>query len=900
MKEQMKNILTAYWMIILLALAGYAAEPAKLVRLPHTGKAPEGWFHPTYASACNPETSKARDVPDFLRRSVMYQLFTRMFTKEGTFAAAEKKLPLLKELGIDIIYLTPHQLADDDGDRRYWSGRQKSSGMDNPKNPYRQKDFFAVDPEYGTKEDLRSFVDAAHRLGMKVMFDLVYFHCGPKAVFLEKHPDFIVRNSDGTPKLGDWAFPELDISNPAVREYLYSNMVGFIKDYDVDGFRCDVADMVPVDFWEEGYRRCKAVKNDVFMMCEGMKGDDQIEAFDLSYGFYTQWTVVSFLKGESPAYVLERASKAEARDFPRGFHWMRCFENHDFANCLPGEKRKEELYGHDLNAAMMATCFLLNGIPMIYNGQEIADAQPHSIWSDRDHGGWGIDWSRSGDAAAIERLELVKRLTNLRHRHPELFDAPVQWHATSCPEKVYSFSRPLAGGGVVTLSVNISREKVSFAMPDGKVKVLEAHGFDIEETPLAVMLRPETTYVVDDSPSYNAWPFIRRLDGGLFVVYSHTVGHEFSSGKLGCVRASRSMDGARTWSEPVSVEFAEPPADAWGPCGGESVQSIDALFWHRYWKGNDRWHTLVRTQDGKRFAAVAKPKLDPMPVQIMDPVEIPGRGLVSLWFAGDYNRQDGHSWGLVVSTDAGRTWAQQTVESGLRKADWPTEPTLLHLGGKRLMAIARCEQRCEGHPVRRLFLISSDDLGLTWRRRLTNIGDVLESTPSALYDKASDEITLYYFQRGPGLLKKRTAKAAEVFADPCAWSTPEIVACGRKERDWDSGNVNAVRVGETDYLAYYAGDAKNASILVSVVGAGETPASSWEGRRILFLGEWPSQKVKAVAMERRCEVHVYSTAAAASVHHPAEAFPRVVLGPGASDDAASVKKFFPGAVVSEE
>ena len=93
---------------------------------------------------------------------------------------------------------------------------------------------------------------------MKVMFDLVYFHCGPHAVFLKDHPDYIVRNPDGTPKLGDWAFPEMDIANPAVREYLYANMLSFIRDHDVDGFRCDVADMLPVDFWEEGARRCRA------------------------------------------------------------------------------------------------------------------------------------------------------------------------------------------------------------------------------------------------------------------------------------------------------------------------------------------------------------------------------------------------------------------------------------------------------------------------------------------------------------------------------------------------------------------------------------------------------------------------------------------------------------------
>ena len=436
-----------------------SAEAAEVLRHRNKpkSKAFRDRFFPTYPSVCDVKKSTAREASPCLRGAVMYQLFTRMFTPEGTFKAAERKLPELKDLGVDIIYLTPHQLADDDPDPRYWSARQKACKHGNPKNPYRQKDFFTVDPEYGSAQDLKDFVAAAHRLGMKVMFDLVYFHCGPKAAFLGEHPDFIVRNADGTPRLGDWAFPEMDVSRRTVRDYLYANMEGFVRDYDVDGFRCDVADMLPVDFWEEGYLRCKALKSDLFMMCEGLKGDDQLLAFDLSYGFYTQWTMVEFLKGRQPASMLRAAWEAQRKDYPKNFHWMRCFENHDFANVVPGEKRKEELYGHDLNAAMIVTSFLLDGVPMLYNGQEIADAAPHSIFSNRDHGGWHIDWTKANEPHAVERRALVKRLTTLRHENPDLFDAPVTWLETGSPDRVYAFRRELADRPL-TLAVNISQE----------------------------------------------------------------------------------------------------------------------------------------------------------------------------------------------------------------------------------------------------------------------------------------------------------------------------------------------------------------------------------------------------------------------------------------------------------
>ena len=435
-------------------------------------------YHPTYESSFNGSNSSARPAAEWLRSGVMYQLFTRMFTAEGTFDAARKRLPKLKKLGVSVIYLTPHQLSDDGSDRHFWSYGQKASGMNNPQNPYRQKDFFAVDPEYGTEDDLKAFVDEAHRLGIKVLFDLVYFHCGPNAVFLEDHPDYVVRNEDGTPMLGEWAFPQMDIANPSVREYLYSNMTGFIEKYDVDGFRCDVADMLPVEFWEEGYRRCTRLKPDIVLMCEGLKADDQLKAFDLSYGFYTQWSLRDMLAGKAPADMLRRVWEKERKDFPKGFHWMRCFENHDFANLKPGEERKEKLFGNTLNSTMLATLFLLDGMPMLYNGQEIADASPHSIFSNREHGAMHIDWTRENDGVAKERKALVRKLCRLRHRYPELFDAPLVWLDSPEPEKIYAFKRILNGGKELLFAANISKEPVRVVL-DGAAYEIAPQGFVI-------------------------------------------------------------------------------------------------------------------------------------------------------------------------------------------------------------------------------------------------------------------------------------------------------------------------------------------------------------------------------------------------------------------------------------
>ena len=118
---------------------------------------------------------------------IIYQLSFRAMTPEGTINAAAKMLPYIKSLGVTWVYIAPVWKADDSMDETTWSPRQKKSGCGNPKNPYKMIDYFNVDEEYGTNEDLYNFVKEAHSLGLKVMFDLVYLHCGVNAVFLKDH-----------------------------------------------------------------------------------------------------------------------------------------------------------------------------------------------------------------------------------------------------------------------------------------------------------------------------------------------------------------------------------------------------------------------------------------------------------------------------------------------------------------------------------------------------------------------------------------------------------------------------------------------------------------------------------------------------------------------------------------
>ena len=178
-------------------------------------------------------------------------------------------MPKLAELGVDILYLTPIFVSDDDPDPKGWSPHQRASGIGNPRNPYRMKDYYNVDPEYGTNDDLKEFVATAHQLKMRVMLDMVFLHCGPNAVFLKENPDFVKRDEDGKILCESWGFPKVNHENPELREYLLKNMEYWVTDFDVDGFRADVSHRVPMPFWNAARERLEKIRPDIIMLAEG-------------------------------------------------------------------------------------------------------------------------------------------------------------------------------------------------------------------------------------------------------------------------------------------------------------------------------------------------------------------------------------------------------------------------------------------------------------------------------------------------------------------------------------------------------------------------------------------------------------------------------------------------------
>jgi glycosidase len=392
---------------------------------------------------------EARPSPEWLTGGVIYQIQPRTFTPEGTLKAAQARLPKLTELGVTVLYLCPVFVADDDMDQTFWSPRQKKSGMNNPRNPYRMKDFYHVDPEYGTDQDLKDFVAAAHALKLRVMLDMVYLHCGPKPVFLESHPDFLKRAEDGKAVNAAWAFPALNFANPELREYLWKNMEMWIRDFDVDGFRCDVADRVPLDFWEAGRERIEKIKPDVGMLAEGTRKADQLKAFDLDYGWGKAFAEFS------DAAAVRKLWESLRNERPiGGAKFARFIDNHDIAND-DYDNRLEKRWGAARVEAALTAIFALDGVPFLYNGQEVADTARHSIF-----GKTPIDWANGETAAGKARFAFVQKLCALRKAEPALTRGELTWLDTEAPEAVLAFARKF-NEDRITVFINLTGKPVT-------------------------------------------------------------------------------------------------------------------------------------------------------------------------------------------------------------------------------------------------------------------------------------------------------------------------------------------------------------------------------------------------------------------------------------------------------
>ncbi len=393
---------------------------------------------------------KAAESPEWFSKGSIYQINLRTFSEKGTLKGIIKELPYLAELGFSIMYLCP--IFEEDNSETNRSKRQLASGTENPKNPYRINNYFEIDSEYGTMDDLREFVKESHRLGMRVLLDLVYFHIGPNAPMLKRHPEFAMQDENGNIILGEWNFPTLNYENQGLREYLYANMSYYIGEIGVDGFRCDVGDSIPLDFWEEGLKRIRKLKPDAILIDEGTKRKF-LSVFHSLYGYYWHETLYDIIDKDEPAIILREKWEENFKTMPIGGNFLRDMDNHDTVTDWP--YRIENKIGSNGMEMIIALNYIIDGIPMTYCGNELCDTKYLNMFANRFYMGKYEVTNRSSKDKRRENV--FKTINYLKHESNTLLNGKTVWLDNEDSQKIISFMRETDNEKIVFIG-NIKNE----------------------------------------------------------------------------------------------------------------------------------------------------------------------------------------------------------------------------------------------------------------------------------------------------------------------------------------------------------------------------------------------------------------------------------------------------------
>ena len=321
----------------------------------------------------------ARNTDPRLQNQVIYSVYVRAHTPEGTFNAIVPDLDRIRALGVDYVWFMPiHPIGV--------KGKKGSLGC-----PYANRDYRAVNPEYGTMADFERLCDEIHARGMKVMIDVVYNHTSPDSVLWETHPEFFYKKPDGTPgnHVGDWTdVIDLDYSVPALWDYQIETLTRWAK--LVDGFRCDVASFVPVAFWNRARAAVEAVRPDfvwlaetvhrefgAYMRARGLyaaRDAEAFEAFDLEYEYDVRTAFERMARDEAPlSHWLDLLEFQEAA-YLGNYNKLRFLENHDVPRIASLVPRESDLVNYT------AMLYFLKGTTLLYAGQEWADARLPSLF----------------------------------------------------------------------------------------------------------------------------------------------------------------------------------------------------------------------------------------------------------------------------------------------------------------------------------------------------------------------------------------------------------------------------------------------------------------------------------------------------------------------------------------
>lgn len=389
MKHNCLKRIYALLLSLLLLLTGCATQPTVSPSEPETVSAT--------VPATEPEAPELRYQVEWAKDAVIYEVNVRQYTEEGTFAAFSEHLQTLKDMGINTLWFMPiHPISE-----------TKRSGVLG--SYYSVTDYREVNPEFGTKEDFKDLIDLAHEMGFKVMMDWVANHTGWDCAWITEHPDWYTKDSDGniTDPFGmGWPdVADLNYNNMDMRSEMIACMKYWVEEFDIDGFRCDYATGVPIDFWETARTELEKVKP-ILMLAEDNSSKALLNyAFDLNYN----WELYDALR-----YIVIGTKRANVvryyipDDYPDGTYRLNFLDNHDKNSW---EHTIMDAFGQDALPAMFSLIYTIPGTPLIYSGDEIG--LDHNIaFMEKD----AIDW----DSSDVSYRELLAELASIRSNNPAL------------------------------------------------------------------------------------------------------------------------------------------------------------------------------------------------------------------------------------------------------------------------------------------------------------------------------------------------------------------------------------------------------------------------------------------------------------------------------------------------
>ncbi|MGV4412889.1 alpha-amylase family glycosyl hydrolase [Chryseobacterium sp. T1] len=390
----------------------------------------------------------------------IYEVNLRQYTKEGTFKAFEKEMPRLKNMGVETLWFMPITPI---------AQQNKKGSMG---SPYAAQDYVSINPEFGSLEDFKHMVDEAHKHSFKVIIDWVANHTGWDHVWTKTNPEFYLKDPDGTFHIAEGMddIIELDFSNPKLREAMIDAMKFWVRETNIDGFRCDLASWVEVDFWEQARPEVEKIKPLYFLgEYDELETPAYGKVFDASYSWKWMHLSKDFHQNKLPISDLKKLLE----DYSNiGDKSMRAWftSNHD-ENSWNGTEY--EKYG-DMAEALAVFSATWNGVPLLYSGQELPLKTKRLEFFDKDP----IPWT-----GTYQLADFYKTLLTLKSNNPALRGGDpavtTYWIKTSADDKIMGYIRKNGNREVLVL-LNLSDSNINFTLDSEEVNGTYTNIFSTE------------------------------------------------------------------------------------------------------------------------------------------------------------------------------------------------------------------------------------------------------------------------------------------------------------------------------------------------------------------------------------------------------------------------------------